>query len=160
MTSRKATKNLPIDEWMTSYHGRVGGGKPDLQFSGPRKSDMRLVYNSFCLERNLVSGRSSPSFVDELEARGYDLSTLEFRIKLKAPKVQEPTVTSVIVPPPICGNLDFRILGNFRCNLPRGHEESCLFEEHNCSNCGTGHGVCRGCGTTHGDSHSNGCKWR
>lgn len=90
MTS-KATKNLSWDEWLTvwfgqskSVHGRHDN--PDLHFSGPRGCDRSLLYGVFCTKGYDEHGKlTQPSLVDELEARGYDTTTIEFRVKKRVP---------------------------------------------------------------------------
>ena len=39
MPDRRATKNLPWDEWLTSFYGPVKRDAPDLRFAGPRGCD-------------------------------------------------------------------------------------------------------------------------
>lgn len=86
MTARKATKNLDWNAWLTVHYGRVPGepwnkGK-DFVFSGPCGADRRLLLYAICPpEYALSSGQ--PSRIKELEARGYDTTTLEFRVKRK-----------------------------------------------------------------------------
>jgi hypothetical protein len=48
--------------------------------------DGYLLYDVFCSKRNRPSFNGptlDPSFVEELEARGYDLTTLQFSIRKK-----------------------------------------------------------------------------
>lgn len=80
--SRCATKNLSWGEWLTAWFGRpLKRDKPDLQFAGPNASDRRLLYAMFTMKGTDEEGRNTrPSLVEELEARGYDIMTLEFRI--------------------------------------------------------------------------------
>jgi hypothetical protein len=64
--------------------GRIDGEAPDMCiFYGDNvpRCDRSLVMNSLCFD-TFDSGRNelSPSFVDELESRGYDLDTLKFSI--------------------------------------------------------------------------------
>ena len=85
--SRKATKNLDWDEWLTVWFGPVPKDAPDLHFSGPRGCDRSLMHSALCGDRPpAIPGQPwQPSIVKELEARGYDVTTLEFRIKRKTP---------------------------------------------------------------------------
>jgi len=61
--------------------------------------------------------------------------------------------------PDFCGAMRYTLLGNDVCSLPAGHAGACVFEEHDCSGCGTRHGTCRSCGATKGDSHDGGCRY-
>lgn len=64
---------------------------PDLVFSsgeGTSSSDRYFLYCMFCSEQPRWDHEKNglaydPSFVKELEARGYDLTTLKFSIKKK-----------------------------------------------------------------------------
>ena len=82
---RRSTPRLPWAEgWLTAYFGRTDGGGNDLNFAAPSRADSRLLYNAFCVKGYDERGRLvQPSLVEELEARGYDVTTLEFRIKRK-----------------------------------------------------------------------------
>lgn len=70
--------------------GKIDGDEDICIFYGdgiPR-CDRALLFNSFCSKRqrtDLSTGklRFEPSLLDELEARGYDLDTLRFTIKLR-----------------------------------------------------------------------------
>lgn len=61
----------------------------DLLISYPSKPDGHLVHNVLNCKRchpdmkGLFGVTWEPSFIDELEARGYDLTTLKFSIKRK-----------------------------------------------------------------------------
>ena len=84
--SRKSTKNLPYSEWLTAWFGPVRGEGPNLRFGYPRRCDGHFLHSAFCMPKIDSDGRVlEPSFLEELEARGYDISTLEFRIKRKEP---------------------------------------------------------------------------
>ena len=86
MSDRRATKNLPWDEWLTSFYGPVKHDDPDLHFAGPRGCDRSLLYGAFCMKSYSETGALTVlSLVEELEARGYDTTTIEFRIKRKTP---------------------------------------------------------------------------
>jgi hypothetical protein len=58
---------------------------------------------------------------------------------------------------PVCGQLEYEILGNKICILENGHQGEHKFVDHQCHDCGVRHGTCRCCGTTHGDNHSPQC---
>jgi hypothetical protein len=86
---RRATKNLPWqDGWLTVYRGKLPGEshKPNSTiFCASNGADRRLLYSAFSTRNYDEHGRlAQPSFIEELEARGYDIETLEFRIKRKA----------------------------------------------------------------------------
>ncbi len=56
----------------------------DLMFHfDKQKADSHLMHAMLCAPRRNVDGESDPSIVDELEARGYDLTTLRFSIRRK-----------------------------------------------------------------------------
>ena len=81
-----ATKNLPWTEWLTVRFGEVRRDSPDLHFSGPNGPDRTLLYGVFCTKNYDEQGKlTQPSLVEELEARGYDITTLEFRVKRRVP---------------------------------------------------------------------------
>ncbi len=65
----------------------------DLIFSYPRKCDGHLLHNTFSSTTHhplpFPNGSWDPSFLDELEKRGYDIKTLKFSIKLKPVITQE-----------------------------------------------------------------------
>ena len=81
---RRATKNLSLSEWLTAWWGSVKRDTDDLHFSGPSGPDRTLIYGMLCTRNFDANGNlSQPSIVEELAARGYDVETLEFRIKRK-----------------------------------------------------------------------------
>lgn len=85
--TRKATKNLSRSEWLTAWFGPVKRDKDDLHFSGPNGPDRTLIYGALCAKNYDAQGwLTRPSLVEELEARGYDVTTLEFRVRRKAAK--------------------------------------------------------------------------
>lgn len=52
----------------------------DIMFSwSKRPQDGHMIYSAF----SYVKGLNSKTFVEELESRGYDLTTLKFSIKYK-----------------------------------------------------------------------------
>ena len=84
------------DGQMKVQKGRIDGDYPEMCiFYGDNvpRCDRALVMNAFFSERqhtDLSTRRPvfSPSFIDELEARGYDLDTLKFSIERKMPKTK------------------------------------------------------------------------
>lgn len=77
--------------WRKHAEGR---GRPGLVFWYPKRPDGWLLHSVMADERYRpsVSGPVfEPSFVKELEARGYDLATLEFTIRLKEPPSGDTT---------------------------------------------------------------------
>lgn len=77
---------------LSSYYGKSEDGEIDVCFAngpGCDRADARLVANAFCSERlrpsltNYPYYESDKSFLDELEERGYDITTLKFSIKKK-----------------------------------------------------------------------------
>ncbi len=70
------------DGWLTAYWGREEGsrsGSKDLIFGSPNRPDGHLLY--WALTGLEVCDKSS--LVKELEARGYDITTLQFSIRRK-----------------------------------------------------------------------------
>lgn len=77
-------------------YGKMPGDAPDLCFAwgdGCSKRDGNLMHYIFCGKRQRVTYGNEkvekgpvvfdPSFVEELEARGYDITTLRFSIMKK-----------------------------------------------------------------------------
>lgn len=63
-------------------------GELDLIYSwgaGVPKADSKLLHWAFAGKRlSIMDGRTlDPSFIEELEKRGYDITTFKFSIKLK-----------------------------------------------------------------------------
>lgn len=84
--TRKATKNPPPEEWLTAYYGERKGEGRDLYFNSPRRCDSHMLYGAFCVKGYDEHGKATrPSLVEELEARGYDVKTLEFRVRRARP---------------------------------------------------------------------------
>jgi hypothetical protein len=50
---------------------------------GTPRCDRALIMNVFCADRLTWDRRAEPSFIEELELRGYDLDTLKFSIEKK-----------------------------------------------------------------------------
>lgn len=76
------------------YWGREARGEnPDVIYhsgDGVPKCDRRLLHYALSCDRmetDLDNGgiKFSPSFIAELERRGYDITTLKFSIRKKAP---------------------------------------------------------------------------
>lgn len=77
------------DGWLTAYWGRDGRGEPkELMFGFPCKTDGHLLNDVFAHAR-LSGGKT---LLKELEARGYDISTVQFSIKRKY-RPNEPAAT-------------------------------------------------------------------
>jgi hypothetical protein len=56
----------------------------DILFSYPRRCDGHLLYGALsCARHNPITNEWDNSFMDELEARGYDITTLRFSVALK-----------------------------------------------------------------------------
>ena len=84
MTTRRATKNLPHDEWLTVRWGRLRGARSeDILLSGPRRCDLSLMYGVLCAPPVKGEALLDRSLLDELAARGYDITTLELRVRRK-----------------------------------------------------------------------------
>lgn len=76
----------------------------DFIFHHPtQKSDGHYLYDVFCSPRDrfdTFKGRVviEPAFVDELESRGFDLTTLRFEVSLSQPR-EEPEPQRPPAPP-------------------------------------------------------------
>lgn len=72
---------------LKAYYGELPNDSPDVLYSwgeGTLKADARLIYAMF-------SGfQFEGGYLKELEARGYDLSTIEFSIRKKSNENGEP----------------------------------------------------------------------
>lgn len=56
----------------------------DLSFHWPaQKPDGHLLYGALCAKQWGPDGEMRPSLVEELESRGYDITTLRFSVKAK-----------------------------------------------------------------------------
>jgi hypothetical protein len=86
MSSKFAKKNQLKAQW-----GKLPHESPDLIFSngeGTSSADRSLLYYMFCSDRQRWDYEKNgmafdPSFVKELENRGYDIKTLKFSIQKK-----------------------------------------------------------------------------
>jgi hypothetical protein len=66
--------------WLTAYWGRESrGAKKDLVFGSPCRPDGHLLYGAFAF----IEVGHGKTLVQELEARGYDITTLQFSVKRK-----------------------------------------------------------------------------
>jgi hypothetical protein len=77
-----------IEGQIKMQRGKVDGAVDMCVFYGddtPR-CDRALVMNTLCCEWLNWKSESVPSFIDELERRGYDLDTLRFSIEKKIDK--------------------------------------------------------------------------
>jgi hypothetical protein len=68
------------DGWLTAFWGRdMRGAKKDLVFGSPCRPDGHLLYGAF----QVVELSPGKTLIQELEARGYDITTLQFSVKRK-----------------------------------------------------------------------------
>ena len=81
--SRRATKNLPPEEWLTVCWRVTRNDGPDVYFAGPRRCDRSLMYGVLCVKPVAGMTLMDRSLLDELAARGYDITTLELRVRRK-----------------------------------------------------------------------------
>lgn len=79
--------------WGRDPHDRT----PDVMIAwkgdGSMRADTRLLHYVLCSERpdlfaQPLFSKMKPSLIDELESRGYDLTTLKFSISKKKPSVE------------------------------------------------------------------------
>lgn len=76
------------DGWLTAFWGREPRGcSKDLVFGSPSRPDGHFLYGVF----SFLEVHAGKTFTQELESRGYDITTLQFSIRKKAqPATQEP----------------------------------------------------------------------
>lgn len=75
------------DGWLSAYWGRESRGyRKDLVFGSPCRPDGHLLYGAFCF----VEVMKGKTLVQELEERGYDITTLQFSIKRKWKPNEKP----------------------------------------------------------------------
>lgn len=68
------------DGWLTAYWGRESrGSHKDLVFGSPCRPDGHLLYGAL----SFVEVTNGRTLIQELEVRGYDITTLQFSIKRK-----------------------------------------------------------------------------
>lgn len=74
--------------WLTAYWGRESRRctKKDLIFGSPCRPDGHLLYGALCF-MDMGHGKT---LTQELEARGYDITTLQFSIKRKFKPNEKP----------------------------------------------------------------------
>jgi hypothetical protein len=76
---------------LRAYYGRVDGNAPDVCYqwggSGANRRDGHLLNYYLSSRRLNWKGEEEPSLIEELEKRGYDLSTLKFSIEQKKPEL-------------------------------------------------------------------------
>jgi hypothetical protein len=69
--------------WLTAYWGRESGagrgGPKDLVFGSPCRPDGHLLYGAMAF----IDMGHGKTLVQELESRGYDITTLQFSVKRK-----------------------------------------------------------------------------
>lgn len=85
---KKYSSPRPRDGQLKSQWGKIGDDCPDLCYAwgeGVSPADARLLDYAFTGKRySPIHLRFDDSFIDELKARGYDITTLKFSIeKLK-----------------------------------------------------------------------------
>lgn len=86
---RKRYRSPKVEEGEIKFQkGKVDGEVDMCIFWGDNvpRCDRALIFNMLCSKRQHTNLKTrlpeySPSLVDELEARGYDLETLRFSIK-------------------------------------------------------------------------------
>lgn len=73
------------DGQLKAQWGKLPHETPDLIYvwgDGVPRCDSRLLYNIFSMKRFPPgSFEADPSFLDELKARGYDLTTIKFSVE-------------------------------------------------------------------------------
>ena len=85
---KRYRKPKVVEGQIKMQKGRIDGENPDMCiFFGDNtpRCDRKLVMNTFCFETYDTGTRKvTPSFISELERRGYDMDTLRFSIEMKA----------------------------------------------------------------------------
>ena len=88
------------DGELRMYWGREPHDSPDvmLAWQGDRmmKRDTKMLHSFMCSQHpdpfaKPIFSKMNPSMIEELVARGYDLTTLKFSIMKKPTAAQEPT---------------------------------------------------------------------
>lgn len=93
MSAKRFRRRKYKDGQLLVYYGRLDGDSPDVIFqrgAGVPKSDAHLMYSIFGAKRqshDFATGQAvySDSLTEELISRGYDISTLEFKIRKVKP---------------------------------------------------------------------------
>ena len=72
------------DGWLTAYWGKENrrDQKGDLIFGSPCRPDGHMLYGAL----SFVDIGHGKTLVQELESRGYDITTLQFAVIRKAPE--------------------------------------------------------------------------
>jgi len=69
---------------LVAWWGKLEGESPDVCFHWDKhKSDGHLLYMFFNQHQVDYNGDLKKSFMEELESRGYDITTLKFSIQRK-----------------------------------------------------------------------------
>lgn len=75
--------------------GKLPHDNPDILYlwgEGTHKADSRLLHYMFSSKRYAPGGMTpEPSFIEELESRGYDITTIKFSISKKDNQIVQPT---------------------------------------------------------------------
>lgn len=82
MTKRYGTPRMKDGELKIQY-GKLPHENPDLiicRGEGVARADGHLVFNMIDSSRPSYKGTIRPSILEELEARGYDITTLRFSV--------------------------------------------------------------------------------
>lgn len=97
--NKRYRRVIPKPNRLSTYYGRDDDGNVDVCFAhglGCARADAHLLNLVFATKRCRPAWPSDkewntpfphvwePSFIDELEARGYDITTLKFSIQKKA----------------------------------------------------------------------------
>jgi hypothetical protein len=86
MSERKYQRPRMKDGRLQIYYGRLNGDAPDwcvVHGNGTCRSDARFALHVFAGANGHSGAGAGASFVQELEARGYDITTLRFTIDKK-----------------------------------------------------------------------------
>lgn len=91
----RATRKKAAPGELRMFYGRLPGEYDDVIIAhgdGTSKRDAALLHFAMCCERpSVIPGAADHlGLIDELVERGYDLTTLEFRIRKKATTEAKP----------------------------------------------------------------------
>lgn len=102
MTANRFRRPKLKDGELRIYWGKLPHENPDvvLAWQGDRnmKRDTNLLHYVMCSKRPKIHlgavdwSAMEPSLIEELEARGYDITTLQFSIRKRATADQQPTI--------------------------------------------------------------------
>ena len=85
MKRRRLLVRVPKPGVLLAQWGRDASREPpDLIYAygdGVPRADMHILHNTLSCVRYVGAGQFSPSFIDELKARGYDITTLRFSVQ-------------------------------------------------------------------------------